>query len=140
MRCVSHKTERAYVVCHSDNGGGGTLFYREYFIVCSSAYEKNANECMARVEVFGALLFSPFFPMRLSITRSFPFFSDGRSFELHEDGCGGLMDVSLGKGERLWDPFFNRRRCMHSIVQFSTFFTPGFCSDFDGCVVDGRRF
>ncbi len=40
MRCVSHKTERAYVVCHSDNGGGGTLFYREYFIVCSSAYEK----------------------------------------------------------------------------------------------------
>ncbi len=53
------------------------------------------------------------------------------------------MDVSLGKGERLWDLFF-KQASLHAFdcSEFSTFFlgTPRFCSDFDGCVVDGRRF
>ena len=47
-----------------------------------------------------------------------------RPFELHEDGCGGLMDVSLENGERLWDPF-SKQASLHAFdCSVLNFFLP----------------
>ncbi len=84
MRCVSHKTERAYV-CHSDYGGGGTLFIGN-ILLCALQLTKKTQMNVWHASKFSELCFSrSFFPCGYQLHGL-----SRRPFELHEDGCGGV--------------------------------------------------